>query len=275
MLRKRLGSIVVLVACLVAIGFGLANPKSVLAFAIATGAISSVAASLILGLFNTRELGAQSVILERLLLLEKAADSRSKYGATLLDQKYFEKVEYWNNLSRATHSRFFLVGHALSTWLAPEYKSHFIDAIERVVRSKTGDFCMILLDPHGSAHQAIMEGRGKNYSPDIARMLQALDELRGRLPARLRHKIEVRYLPSADAPPYMAVLTDNSLEFSPYYLRESTKKAFHASFALATPFASSVESDFTRARNVCHEIDISEALLKIKSDAGLTVRANQ
>lgn len=252
----RVGILIVLVVGLVLVGFGLAQPSSTVAFVVGSGVLSSLLAALVLGFFTSRSLGGQSELAEKLLQLEKAAESRARYGATFIDEKYVHKPEYWNQLSDSTSKQFLLIGHALNTWTQPEYKKAFLAAITRVIRNK-GDFCIILLDPDGQAQKRIIDARGRNYRTDIETTLQALSEVHKKLPANLKSKLDVRFLRSDDQPLYMAVITDSSLEYSPYFARASTRSAPHASFALSSPFASTVISDFQSLRPDCTPVDLA------------------
>lgn len=252
----RVAILIVLVIGLALVGFGLAQPSNTVAFVIGSGVLSSLLASLVLGFFTSRSLGGQSELADKLLQLEKAAESRARYGATFIDEKYFHKPEYWNRLSDGTSKQFFLIGHALNTWAQPEYKQAFLAAISRVVKNK-GDFCMLLLDPDGQAQKRIIDARGRNYRTDIEATLHALAEVHKKLPANLKGKLDVRFLPSDEQPLYMAVITDLSLEYSPYFARASTRSAPHASFAISSPFANTVISDFQSIRSNCKPVDLA------------------
>lgn len=251
----RVSILIVLVIGLALVGFGLAQPANTVAFVIGAGVLSSLLASLVLGFFTSRSLGGQSELADKLLQLERAAESRQRYGATFIDEKYFHKPEYWNQLSDGTSKQFYLIGHALNTWSQPEYKKSFLAAISRVIRSK-GDFCMLLLDPDGDAQKRIVSARGRSYRKDIETTLHALAEVHKSLPANLKGKLDVRFLPSEEQPLYMAVITDSSLEYSPYFSRASTRSAPHASFAISSPFANTVISDFQSIRQNCKPVDL-------------------
>ena len=253
----RVAILIVLVIGLALVGFGLAQPSNTLAFVIGSGVLSSLLASLVLGFFTSRALGGQSELADKLLQLEKAAESRARYGATFIDEKYFHKPEYWNQLSEGTSKRFLLTGHALNTWTHPEYKKAFLDAVSRVIKNK-GDFCMLLLDPDGQAQKRIFDARGRNYRTDIETTLQALAEVHKKLPMNLKAKLDVRFFPAEEQPLYMAVITDSSLEYSPYFARASTRSAPHASFAISSAFANTVISDFQAIRPNCTPVDFTE-----------------
>jgi len=252
----RAGILIVLVVGLALIGFGLAQPSQTLAFVIGSGVMSSLLASLVLGFFTSRSLGGQSELADKLLQLEKASESRARYGVTFIDDKYFHKPEYWNHLSDNTSKQFLLIGHALNTWTQPEYKKAFLEAVSRVIRNK-GDFCMILLDPDGEAQKRIIAARGRNYRTDIDTTLHALAEVHRALPANLKGKVDVRLLAPAEQPLYMAVITDSSLEFSPYFARASTRSAPHASFAISSPFANTLIADFQSVRPSCNPVNLA------------------
>lgn len=252
----RAAIVVLLVVGLALVGYGLAQPSNTVWFVVGAGVLSSLLASLVLGFFTSRALGGQSELADKLLQLEKAAESRARYGATFIDEKYFHKPEYWNQLSDSTSRQFYLLGHALNTWAQPEYKKAFLLAIERVIRNK-GDFCMLLLDPDGEAQQRIVDVRGRSYRSDIDITLHAVAEVYRKLPTNLKSGVDVRWLPSEEQPLYMAVVTDASLEYSPYFARASTRTAPHASFAISSSFANTVISDFQSVRPSCLPVDLS------------------
>lgn len=255
----RIAIVILVMAALVLVGVGLAQPTKSVQFAIGAGVMSSLLASLILGFFASRSLGGQSELVEKLLQLERAAESRSRYGATLLDEKYVHKPDYWNQLSASTTKRLFLIGHALNTWVEPAYRKHFLDSIERVIRNG-GDFCLIVLDPTGDAQARIRSARGSDYTQKIDATLRAVAEVHSRLPAKMKSKVDVRRMPPLEQPLYMAVITDSSVEYSPYFRRASTKTTLHASFSLATPFAGAVLADFEALRPACPRVDLADHL---------------
>lgn len=248
---------ILLCAALVLVGFGLAQPTNSIQFAVGAGVLSSLLASVILGFFASRSLAVQNNLADKLMALDAAASSRSKYGATLLADKYEHKPEHWNNLLAASSQRLFLVGHALTTWVAPAHRKHFLTAIERIIRSG-GDFCIIVLDPSGDAQTRIRDTRGSDYTSKVEVTLQAIAEVYDRLPIELKEKVDVRYMPRTEQPLYMAVITDSNLEYSPYFMRASTRTTLHASFLLDTPFAAAVLADFDALRKACPRVDLAQ-----------------
>lgn len=248
--------VLLLIGGLVLAGYGLAQPTNSIYFAVGAGVLSSLIASVVLGMFTSRALAGQTALADKLLQLEQATESRNRYGATLLDEKYFHKPEYWNHLTASTSKRLLLLGHSLNTWVKPEYRKPFLAAIERVVKNK-GDFCIILLDPSGGGRQRIADVRGHDYSGNIASTLEAVAEVHRRLPPKLRDRVDVRFLPTAEQPLYMAMVTDTSLEYSPYFLRESSRTTLHASFTRDSAFSNAVIADFQALRRTCTPVDLS------------------
>jgi hypothetical protein len=253
----RVAILIVLVIGLALVGYGLAQPSNTIVFVVGSGVLSSLLASLVLGFFTSKALGAQSQLVDKLLQLEKAAESRVRNGATFIDEKYSHKPEYWNQLSTNTSKQFLLIGHALDTWTRSEYRTAFQAAIVRVIKNK-GDFCVLLLDPNGDAQKRIIEARGKDYRTNIETTLHALAEVRAKLPDHLKTKLDVRFLPPKEQPLYMAVVTDSSLEYSPYFVRASTRSAPHASFAISSSFANTVITDFQAIRPNSEPVDLSD-----------------
>ncbi|WCD93082.1 hypothetical protein [Microbacterium sp. nov. GSS16] len=237
------------------VGAGITQPTNTVAFSLGAGIRSSLSASLILGFFATRQVVDQAA--EKLLQLESAADARSRYGATLVDEKYGRKPEYWRRVTTQASKRLYLIGHALDTWVQPEFRESFIEAIDRVARSG-GSVCVITLDPSGSAQDRIADTRGIDYSARIRETLLAIAEDYARVPKGLQGNIEVRRLPESEQPLYMAVINDVSLEYSTYLMRMSTKTTMHAPFAISSPFGSTILADFGALRERCPRLDLTQ-----------------
>lgn len=258
--------IATVVVALVLVGFGLAQKTTSLVFVIASGVLSSLVASLVLGLFATSALAGSSdmsqkleqvdAAIARLEALESAIERRRAQGVAMVSEKYEHKPEYWNALTAATAHRFLLVGRALDTWVEGEYRQGFLAAAERVARNG-GDVCVILMAPTGPSHGQMARAQGRDYSDGARQTVAALAEVHRRLPAGQRKRLDVRFMPEGEQPWYMVVVTDTNLEYSPYFQRASTRKSLHLSLRTSSPFWNAVLKDVDGLRQRCTPVDLT------------------
>ena len=256
MSTRRIIVLIVLVIALTLVGLGLANQNSLLAFALATGVLGSVLANFLWALFNTKEMGAENKLLDRLTRLTESLEARNTAGLMFLGEKFADKPQYWANRANGTNTKFLMIGYSLSTAFSPEFRTHTLAALDRVARNK-GDVCWIILDPAGAAHGTLANARSRSFASATEETLVAVRQFRGSLPAALRQHVEVRLLPPSEAPTYWALITDQSVEFAPYLLRETTARAFHSSFLPNSSFGRLIDSDFSRIRAASVPLDLN------------------
>lgn len=213
-------------------------------FALSIGALGSIIASIIYGIFSFILIREPSQERDKLKKLLVEFQERELKGVSHICHKFEQKPEYWNGLIAASTNKLDMLGHAFTTWTHQPHTDFFSKKIVKILKNG-GIVRIVILSPDGENTSRLTKRVGKPYPERANETLQfikthILDKLSNSKKDNLFIKLE-----RESEIPYMYINNGNKIVVSPYYSKVSdSKDNLVIEFDTKSKFGGSYSSDF-------------------------------
>lgn len=171
-------------------------------------------------------------------------------------KSYYDKDgAFWKNIIESTSDRMDLIGHSISKWFDEEYKSFFVQKIERML--KDGKEVRIILSGAMPDIKKICAAESTNNEAPLhglSKLENTCYELRQivrNLPWTARNRLKV-YVADLSKVTYMYIRTDKQCFISPYICSETNKSnSFLLELQTKIEYSKCFDDDFQEMLRTC------------------------
>lgn len=242
---RRLGFLLFLTGALVASGFLLTSARDSLGYAVATGILTSLGASVMFA--GLGYLALKAPLADKLALAEVVyeLERRDLQGIESIREKYTFDPPFWLGLLGEAKSSLDLLGHALSKWCDTPYKTDFIETLVNVA-NRGGKVRILMMKAGGDCQKRLKEATGMDHSAKAQKLMAVLsEEVLPRVKKRSLGNITVKTIDILDLP-YMMVRTDFHIVVSPYLACTPSQQNPLLVLGDGTMFANTYLNDFEK-----------------------------